>query len=222
MADRENSLSRMGELWDRWIAKHGEDGRKRALGTLKGQVAGLRKARERKIGWANEILPKIEQARKELYDWGNERPAGATKMVKWLNERHIHTSTGGRFHDGSFDEQLRVDRIIAADAVMECRAQMSAKALSADFQMERTNIDPLEFECLERIKEGIGLARRLQSLPEIAGERLNREAFSLAAEQADEQRTRYFPMLARECYLRDAEFDEAVPGIERLEKQAGA
>ncbi|EIZ78262.1 hypothetical protein WSK_3144 [Novosphingobium sp. Rr 2-17] len=218
MSQHDEVLDRMRELFEGWLLKHGEDGRRRALGTLKGQVAALRAARKRKIEWAENILPEIQTARRELYDHENARQAGAPKMVEWLNARRLRTSTDGRFSNGSFDEQLCVDRQIAEDAVLECRTAMSAKALSADFQMQRAEIDPLELACIERIKGGIVLARKLQNMSEIGPDDLSHEAFMLAINVAKGQRDKYLPMIARECYLGEADFHDAVPGIERLTK----
>jgi hypothetical protein len=216
MTDRDDVLRRMRELFQRWHAEHGENGRKNALGNLKGRVGALRSSRQRTIAWAESLLPVVEQARNEL-----GASIGPMALADWLNDRHHKTSTGNRFRGPNLGLTLfSVDRMIAKDAVLECRTKMSALALSADFTVPPADAAPLEIECLERIKEGIVLARRLENRFALPEDQLTREARQMAIDESKRQRDdrEYLPMIARDCYLTMAEFDEAVPDMERLAK----
>lgn len=214
MTNHDEPLTRMGALFDNWLRKHHETGRTRALGVLKGQVGSLRATRQRTIAWANKISKAVERAREEL---GGS--ASLTALAEWLNDHGHTTSTGNRFASRNMGATLfSVDKLIAADAVMECRAKMSALALSASFAIDIAESRPLEVECIERIKAGIVMARALERRAVLPEADLTREAQHMAIAQAELQRSdsRYAPMLARECYLTEAEFAEAVPDIEKM------
>lgn len=214
MTDADHPLDRMSALFERWITRHGERSQKQAIGVLKGQVAARKAAQERTVRWARDMLPLVEQARNEL---GGGMTNNA--LADWLNECDRQTATGNRFVGRNLGTTLfAVDKSIIADAVMECRAQMSALALSADFRVPVEDARPLEIRCIERIKEGIALARELERRHPLSDDDLTVEARQQAIYEAERQRSdgKYAPMLARECYLTDAEFDEAVPDIERM------
>lgn len=212
MIDADEPLTRMGALFDAWLRKHQETGRTRALGTLKGRVAALRTSRQRTIAWADEISKAVEVAREELGGSAN-----LTAIASWLTDHGYMTSTGNRFASRNMGATLfSVDKLIAADAVMECRAKMSALALSAKFSIQMADSQPLEIECIDRIKAGIVMARAMERRAVLSDAALTQAAHELAINQAELQRTRYAPMLARECYLTEAEFAEAVPDIESM------
>lgn len=141
------------------------------------------------------------------------------ELAEWLNTNGHRTSTSGRFVGKNLGTTLfSVDRLIAADAILECRTRMSALALSADFSVPPDDIVPLESECLNRIKAGIVLARNLERRSTLTDSQLADMAREMAINEARDQRVHgeYLPMLARDCYLTMAEFNEAVPSIERL------
>lgn len=207
-------LDRMSALFERWITKHGVERQRQAIALLNGQVKGRRTAAERTVKWARDMLPLVEQARNEL---GGGMTNNA--LADWLNDRGHQTSTKNRFLGKNLGTTLfAVDKSIITDAVMECRAQMSALALSADFRVPIGETRPLEARCIDRIKEGIALARELERRHPLTDADLTEEAKTQARIEAEKQREdgRYTPMLARECYLTTAEFDEAVPDIERM------
>lgn len=205
---------RMAALFDRWLVKQGTDRRDGQIGILKGRVKSLQTQRLRTEKWAQELLPLVEQARDEL---GGS--ATLIELAEWLNARNHFTATGNRHVGRNFGTTLfSVDKTIAGEAVMVCRTKMSALALSANFNASQSDMQPLEAECLQRIRSGIVLSRRLERQRPLTEDELEREAQRLAIAQADLQRAdqRYVPMLARECYLTEAEFAEAVPDIERM------
>jgi hypothetical protein len=214
IANQDDARAKMRDLFQDWLGRQTEGVRKRSLGTLKGQVASQKAARARTMAWASEMLMVVQQAREDL-----GVAVGPEALAKWLNEHHHKTSTGNWFRGSNLGTTLfSVDKLIAADAVMECRTKMSALALSANFDIAPTDSQPLEAECIERIKEGIVLARQLERRSILSENGLTVEAQQMAKDEANRQRDdgRYAPMLARECYLTMAEFDEAVPDIERM------
>ncbi len=210
----EEPLDRMSALFERWIAKHGVERQRQAVALLNGQVKGRRTAAERTMKWAGDLLSVVSTARNEL---GGGMTNNA--LADWLNERGHLTSTGNRFAGKNLGTTLfAVDKSIITDAVMECRAQMSALALSADFRVPIGETRTLEARCIGRIKKGIALARELERRHPLNDADLTEEAKTQAFIEAEKQREedRYTPMLARECYLTTAEFNEAVPDIERM------
>lgn len=199
----------MRHLFAQWT--QGFDHSKYALASLTGRVANLREKRLAKIEWAEMMIKPLMSARVEL---GND--AGPVRLSRWLNEHHHRTQRGNRFHGSNLGELFGIDREIIEDAVLECRTRMSALALSAKFEMDHTKIHPLELECVEEAKRAILLVRRLERLSEMSESDLAKEAVAKVCREAIKQRETYLPMLARDCYLTMAEFDEVVPSIERL------
>lgn len=207
-------VTRMSLLFERWLEQNEPHRQMQALGNLRGRVSSLRASRMRSVEWAQKMLPIIETARDEL-------GGGATlaDISRWLNAKGHRTVSNRMFEGKNLGATLfSVDKLVAGDAVMECRAKMSALALSANFEVAVSDSEPLQIECIERIEEGIVLARKLERRRPLSSAELYEEARRMAVEQAKLQRddTRYVPMMARETYLTEGEFAEIVPDIEQM------
>jgi hypothetical protein len=189
-------------LTESWKGKHGPS-LNLALGNLRGHVTSLRKRRQKAFKWAQSILPALEQARAEL-----GRSASDQELCDWLNAHQVTGPNGGRFHRPKLHEQIAsVADTISADLVLECRTRMSARSLSANFQVSLTALSEFEAECIERIGEAINLTRQLLGDAPLTGDALQREAKDKAHSTAKAQRVKdYAPMLGRDCFMTPDEY----------------
>lgn len=199
------------ELAERWLAKHGEDGLRRALGTLRGNVKMIRAKRHKSLEWAQKMEAHLDAARREI----GEHAKRPVELCKWLNDHHIHSSQRGRFIPATLDIELYgvADRY-AEDLVLECRTKMSARAMSADFSLRGDDQSTLESEAIEKLVPVVALVYRLQGMTVPSESDLREGAKSKVIDIAQSQReSRYDPMLARECFLTDDELDLMAPAF---------
>ncbi|ATP18546.1 hypothetical protein [Sphingobium yanoikuyae] len=198
-------------LAKRWIEKHGPDGLNRAVGALKGSEKMIRAKRLKTLEWAKGMEAHIAAARREL---GVEAKR-AQALCDWLNGRFISSSQGGRFVPATLDIELYgvADRY-SEDLVMECRTKMSARALSADFEQRGADGTSFEGEAVEKLVPVLALVYRLQALPVPSSSTLRDEARSkMIVVARDQRRSKYAPMLARDCYVSQDEIDVMAPAF---------
>lgn len=210
-------LERLREaLAKKWLAEHGADGMERAVQALRGGIKTTRTRRLKTLKWAWQMRLLFDKARDEI----GEHAKNDQTLCDWLNNYRdenglpVRTIQNGHFIPRTLHDLHGVAHRYAEDLVLECRTKMSARAMSADFKLRTIVQDTLEAEAVRKLVPVIGLVCRLQGLPIPPRAERREEARLLMIEVAKQQRqSQYAPMLAREAYLSDDEFDIMAPAF---------
>lgn len=167
-----------------------------AIRIAKAEVNSAATRRLNAFAAAQKMLPAVQQARQALIPEGKQDSDAA--MARWLN------TNGHTLHKGhSWSRQTVRQSIMTADekfikyAVSECRALMSARALSADF--EAKEVGELEAHYIHIIADALALGHDLRGNRARSRAELLEEAKDAAIREAKEQRAaKPVSMAARE------------------------
>ena len=191
----------------RWEEEGWQRRRDKHAGQLKGQAASLTKRRVATFEWAESMVDQITAAHETLVLEPGER-IGGKRLAKQLSAQGVVTRSGVdpvKLSDGGkkwADELVYSDESLIDEAVMECRTQMTAMCLSADFHGDQ--LGEFEDRYVEIIADILKLGRKLRNESIIGRADLLAMARSAAIEAARRQRQDKEPvtMAARERYWR--------------------